>query len=302
MRPTVRRLSYVVGSKRSSLTSLIERRVQEIPTKNCVFYEGKTRWSVQKVKTHSQAFGVGLVQLSHPGKDNMLVLLPSKFERLILQVAASYAGYQVFLVDKYSTDLDVAALLRASQPRSLFVSQELVPKVRDAVPELTLASKAKTPHPNHFTGNFNDGSPISALDFPYLKYAFHSGDSREPRFVRSRDILMYNPLPDPFEEQWVNAGTARSLPKDTDPFMTILTSSGSVKKSYTTEDVMNEAKAKVKSGIQADQSILLENPSSPDESLIGVLACIDSQAQLIVPDDQAPSQELKNVEKVVASV
>ena len=298
---SVRQLSYVVGSKRNSLTTLLEKRVSEIPTKNCVYFEGKTRWSVQKVKTHSQAMGAGLVQLAHPGKDNMLVVLPSKFERLVLQIGASYAGYQIFLLDQYTTDVDMAALIKAAKPRSIFVSEEMVSKVRDAVPELTLKGHGKQSHANNFSGNFNDGTPISAKDFPFLKYAFHSGDAREPRFARSRDILMYNTLPDPFADEWLKNGTPKALPKDSDPFMTLLTASGQVKKQYTVDDVMKEAKNKA-SSTKVDQSFLLENPSAPDASLISLMACIESQSQLIVPSKGGNTQELQKAEKVMASI
>ena len=54
--------------------------------------------------------------------------------------------------------------------------------------------------------------------------------------------------------------------------------------------------------LQPDQSVLLKNSASPLATLVGVTACIDARAQLVIPDAKSDVDELQSKEQVTAKL
>jgi len=288
-----------IGSKfktdGNSLTSLLEGRVTEIPTKNLVNFQNGERWALMNIAKHSRAVGAGIASMEYKNDHTILVILPNNVDRTFLQLAASYAGCKVAVVEEYGDDIDVHACIKACQARAVFVSTALVPKVREAVPELILA---RTPNsdPRHFRGNMYDNVPISARDFPYLKQVFHTGTAKEPRFHLFQHLPLYFPVPNPLNE-------VKPMAEDA-PFFSVLSMKGEVKKQLSRKDLFSQAESvKQQLKLQPDESVLLCTKGDPHSTMVGVLACMSSWAQLVVPNPKDASfEKFAELEKATSAI
>ena len=173
----------------------------------------------------------------------------------------------------------------------------MVQSVRDTIPELTLYGSSSNPHPRNFKGNTLSGLPISALDFPYLKYVFHTGAAREPLFSRFRDILGYNPDQDPLE-------TGKSV-TDENPFLSVASPTGELLKTYSISQILKDAKiVSDKLNLQPDQTVMLCTNGDPYSVLVGFLACLDARAQLLITEstDETSIDQIAEIENVCGTI
>jgi acyl-CoA synthetase (AMP-forming)/AMP-acid ligase II len=284
--------------KRDVIISLLRQRMEEFPTKDVVKFQDDRRHSIGRLHQNSRALGVGLSWTLHDNDSTVLMMVFNNIERLTMQFACLYAGCKIAMPEEYSLqEIDVAQSLLTVKPKSLWVTNAMVPNVRLVIPEINHQGDAVVPHPRNYGGSFNDGKPIASLDFPYLKHLFHTGFAREGRFTCLKHMLYYYPTTDPLEsKKW------KAL-KEEEPFLTVLTKKGLVKKQYSIQDIWKEAK-KVQQQVQLkpDEAMLLATGGDPFTTLVGVVACMDTFAQCIVPGVRPESkQDLQNflqVEKI----
>jgi len=291
---------HAIGSKFSTegnrLTTLIESHATEIPTKNVINFQLGERHALSDISMQSRAYGAGLSTLKYGNKDSILLVLPNTVERLYLQLAASYAGCQVATVDTLD-DVDIFNCLKTSKARGLFVAPSLVPKVRAAVPELTLAGSTKEKNPRFFKGFTTEMKPIGALDFPHLKQVFQTGTEREHRFHMLKHLPLYFPVPNPLASAKPAA--------EADPYFTVLSAKGEVIKSASRESLLSQADKVVTSlGLKPDESLFLSTKGDAHTSMVGFLACLTTWAQLVVPNqkDHAKWEAFAKSENVVAAI
>lgn len=282
--------------------SLLQARVNEHPTKDAVHYLDDRRCSIGKLNVHARGLGAGLRLLRHGNQDTVLACLPNNLERIVLQLACLYSGTKLAVTEKYVfEEFDMFKLLDASKPKSLFVTSNLVRKVRAAVPELTPAGfdLENMAHPRNHVGSMNDGLPISSLDFPQLKHCFHTGSGREGKFSRYRDLLVYYPTQDPLED-------TEYKPLDADDnFITMLSLQGKVQKQMSINQLVNEAiRVKKELKLGADEAVFLATGGDPVSTLVSVLACIEARSQCIVPGNATPAVVTKalEVERITCAV
>ena len=294
-------LVHAIGSKFTTegnkLTSLLESHVSEIPTKNVLNFQSGERWAVMGLSNHSRAVGAGLAALNFQAKDTILLALPNNIDRIVLQLAASYAGCNVATVEEYTEDVDMAACIQASKPRAIFVTTAFVPKVRGAVPELVMAGTTRERNPRHFQGNAMEAAPIGSPDFPYLKHVFHTGTSREPRFHLFKHLPLYFPVPNPL-------ASVKPIAEDA-PFFTVISTKGSVVKTASRNDLMKQANQVTSDlKLQPDESVMLSTKGDPYSTMVGLLACMSAWSQLVVPNpkDLSGLEKFAKTETIVAAL
>lgn len=275
-------------AKKDALTSLFLARVEEHPTKDVLNFIDDRKMSIGKLSWHSRAIANGLAMLSHGPTPQVLAVVPNNIERLVIQLACLYSGTKLAMVDEYQvSEIDMARLLHQAKPKSLFVSSQLVSKVRLAVPELTHAGfmAERGEHPRNHVGSMNDGYPISAQDFPDLKHCFHTGSGREGKFSRFRDLLVYYPKFDPLEFK-------PSLNED-DVFFTLLSAQGKLQKQVSINQILSEAKrVHQELRLGADEKLLLASGGDPLSTLVAVVAATGARAQVIIPGARSSSAEI----------
>jgi acyl-CoA synthetase (AMP-forming)/AMP-acid ligase II len=249
------------------------------------------------LSSHSRAVGAGLASLKFSAKDTILVVLPNNIDRLVLQLAASYAGCNVATVEDYAADVDIHACIKASKARAVFVTTAFTTKVRAAVPELVLAGSTREKNPRHFQGNAMENAPIGSLDFPHLKHVFHTGTSREPRFHLFKHLPLYFPVPSPLT-------TVQPMPEDA-PFFKVLSTTGDVIHSASRNDLLSQGSKIANSlKLKADENVMLCTKGDPLSTMVGLVACMGSWSQLVVPNpkEEAGAENFADIERITAAI